>query len=149
MWIDFCSFHHAGSDSERKEKRNRLMRKQELNVWVGLLAVPCVSLALWLAVLPSEIVAAASEGSVTGVVTDDAGKPLRGAPVTAKVESMTISRFSDASGKYKISASAYGYGSKSVDKEIVGGVTDVAFSLKPNWNPSLISTAEYISAFGD
>jgi virginiamycin B lyase len=72
---------------------------------------------------------------------------------------MSISRFSDASGKYqitglkpgnyKISAAAYGYDSKSVDKEIGEGATDVAFSLKPNWNPLLISTSEYISAFGD
>src|SRR5438046_10237153 len=116
------------------------MTNNRLNVCVMAFAFACLSLALWLAVVPSGTVSAASEGSVTGVVTDDAGKPLRGAPVTAKVESMTISRFSDASGKYqitglkpgnyKISATAYGYGSKSVDKEIVGGVTDVAFSLK-------------------
>ena len=135
------------------------MRKQKLNVWVGLLAVPCVSLALWLAVLPSGIVAAASEGSITGVVTDDAGKPLRGAPVTARIDNMSVSRYTDASGKYlitglksgsyKISATAYGFGSKTVDKEISTSATDVAFSLKPNWNPTQISTAEYISAFGD
>ena len=93
------------------------MRKQILNVWVGLLAAPCVSLALWLTLLPSGIVAAASEGSITGVVTDDAGKPLRGAPVTARIDNMSVSRYTDASGKYlitglksgsyKISATAY------------------------------------------
>jgi virginiamycin B lyase len=109
--------------------------------------------------MPSGTVAAVSEGSVTGVVTDDAGKPLRGAPVTARVENMSISRYSDASGKYqltglkpgnyKISATAYGYESKSVDKEIGGGAADVAFSLRPSWNASRISTAEYVSAFGN
>src|ERR1700722_18787202 len=29
------------------------------------------------------------------------------------------------------------------------GAADVTFSLNANWSPSLISTAEYISAFGD
>jgi virginiamycin B lyase len=133
------------------------MSKQERNVWVVLLGVATFGLALWLAILANGTIAAAPDVSITGVVTDDTGKPLRGAPVTAKVENMSISRYSDASGKYqitglkpgnyKISATAYGYGPKSVDKEIGGGVTDVTFRLKPNWNPSLISTSEYISAF--
>ena len=135
------------------------MSKQKRNLWVRLLAVACFSLALWLAVVPSGVVAAASEGSIAGTVTDDAGKPLRGAPVTAKLDNMSVSRYTDASGKYlitglkpgsyKISATAYGFGSKTVDKEISTSAADVAFSLKPNWNPTQISTAEYISAFGN
>jgi len=66
--------------------------------------------------------------SISGVVTDDAGKPLRGAPVTARIDMMSVSRYTDALGKYmitalkpgryKITATAYGYGSKTVDKEI-------------------------------
>lgn len=135
------------------------MTKQQRNVWVVLLGMAGFGLALWFAVLPNGNVAAASEGSISGVVTDEAGKPLRGAPITARLENMSISRYSDASGKYqitglkpgnyKLSATAYGYAAKLVDKEIGGGATDVAFSLKPNWNPSIISTSEYISAFGD
>lgn len=135
------------------------MTKQKRKVRIVVLGVASFALALWFAIMPQVIVVAASEGSVSGVVTDNTGKPLRGAPVTARVENMSISRFSDASGKYritglkpgkyKISATAYGYGSKSVDKEITGEVSDVGFSLQANWNPSLISSAEYISAFGD
>ena len=135
------------------------MSKQERNLCVRLLAVACFSLALWLAIVSSAIVAATSEGSITGVVTDDAGKPLRGATVTAKIDNVSVSRYTDASGKYlitglkpgsyKISATAYAFGSKTVDKDISTSTADVAFSLKPNWNPTQISTAEYISAFGN
>jgi len=135
------------------------MTEQKRNICAALLGVASFGLALWFAALPSGTVAAATEGSIAGIVTDDAGKPLRGAAVTAKVENMSISRFSDASGKYElaglkpgnysISATAYGYESKSVDKEIGGAATSAAFSLKPRWNPSIISSAEYISAFGN
>jgi len=135
------------------------MKRQGLHFRLGLLPVAFLNLVLWFAVAPAGIVRAGSEGSISGVVTDDAGKPLRGAPVTARLENMSVSRYTDASGKYqitglkpgsyKISATAYGYGSKTVDKEISTSAADVAFSLKPNWNPTQISTAEYISAFGD
>ena len=90
---------------------------------------------------------------------DDSGKPIRAASVTVKMGDTSVSRFSDASGKYQIaglkpgtyniSASAYGYESKSVDKEIGGDPTDVGFNLKPHWNPLNLSTAEFISAYGD
>ncbi len=135
------------------------MSKQDRNLCVRLLAVASFSLALWLAIVSSGVVAATSEGSITGVVTDDAGKPLRGAAVTAKIDNMSVSRYTDASGKYliaglkpgsyKISATAYAFGSKAVDTDISTSTANVAFSLKPNWNPTQISTAEYISAFGN
>ncbi len=135
------------------------MSKQERTLWASLLAMACLGLALWFAIAPSRVVTADSDGILTGTVTDDAGKPLRGAPVTAKLDNMSVSRYSDASGKfritglkpgtYKVSATAYGFGSKTVDKEISTEGADVAFSLKPNWNPTQISTAEYISAYGD
>src|ERR1700738_811193 len=99
------------------------MSKQKQNLWLRKLAVAWFSLALWVAMVPSRVVAAASEGSITGVVTDDAGKPLRGAPVTARLDNMSVSRYTDASGKYlitglkpcsyKISATAYAFGSKT------------------------------------
>src|ERR1019366_6083593 len=116
------------------------MTKQQRNVWIVLLGMANFGLALWFGVLPNGTVAAASEGSISGVVTDEVGKPLRGAPVTARVENMSISRYSDASGKYqiaglkpgnyKVSATAYGYAPKSVDKEIGGGATNVELSLQ-------------------
>jgi len=141
-----------------EKKKEKLMNKDKQNISAGVLGVACLSLALWLAVVPSGVLAADS-GGVAGVVTDDAGKPLRGAAVTARIDNMSVSRYTDASGKYlitglkpgtyKISAAAYAFGSKTVDKEISTSTADVAFSLKPNWNPTQISSAEYISAFGD
>ncbi len=83
-------------------EKEKLMSKQERNLCVRLLAVACFSLALWLAMVSSGVAAAISEGSITGVVTDDAGKPLRGAAVTAKIDNMSVSRYTDASGKYQI-----------------------------------------------
>ena len=121
-------------------------------------AMACFFVAVGFAVLPNPA-KSATEGSVTGVVTDDGGKPLRGAPVTARLDNMSVSRYSDATGRYlitglkpgtyKISATAWGYASKTVDKDVSNGSAEVEFSLKPNWNPAQISTAEYISAFGD
>ena len=116
------------------------MRKQRLHVPLKLLAIVSFSLTLWFAVLPSGIMRAATDGSITGVVIDDAGKALRGAAVTATLENMSISRFTDASGKYQISGlkpgnyrvsvTAWGYAAKSVDKEISSSASDVAFSLR-------------------
>ena len=135
------------------------MKRQKLQFRLALFAAACFGLALWFAIVPSGTVAAPSDGSVSGVVTDDGGKPLRGAPVTVRMDNMSISRYTDASGKYlitglkpgsyKVSATAYGYSSKTVDKEISTSAADVGFSLTQHWNPTQISTAEYISAFGD
>lgn len=140
-------------------KGKHTMKKQRQHLRIVRLAAACFFLALWIAIVPARFAAATSDGSVSGVVTDDGGKPLRGAPVTARIDNMSVSRYTDASGKYlitglkpgsyKISATAWGYASKTVDKDISTGTSDIAFSLKANWNPDQISTAEYISAFGD
>ena len=104
------------------------MDKTKRNLWVVLIGIACFGLAIWLSIVPSGVVIAASEGSVAGMVTDDSGKPLRGAPVTAKLDNTSVSRYTDASGKYqitglkpgsyKISATAYGYESRTMDKDI-------------------------------
>jgi virginiamycin B lyase len=135
------------------------MSNHKRTICAAFLGLAGLGLALWLAIAPNGTVAAATQGSITGVVTDDAGKPIRGAAVTAKIDNMSVSRYSDASGKYSldglkpgnysISATSYGYETKSVNKEIGGAPSDVAFSLKQHWDPSIISTAEYISAFGN
>jgi virginiamycin B lyase len=135
------------------------MDKTKRNFWVVLIGIVCFGLATWLSIVSSGIVIAASEGSVTGTVIDDSGKPLRGAPVTAKLDNMSVSRYTDASGKYeitglkpgsyKISATAYGYESRTIDKDIPTTGAVVGFSLKPKWDATQISTAEYMSAFGN
>jgi len=134
------------------------MTKGKGNVYAKLLVVGYFCLAIWLVLVPSAL-AAPGSGSISGVVTDDAGKPLRGATVTARVGNMSIARFTDASGKYlitgltpgsyKLTATAYAFGSKTLDQDISSSTPDVGFALKPNWNPTQISSAEYISAFGN
>ncbi len=104
------------------------MINQKRNISLAVLGMASFGLAVWFAVMPSRTVSAATEGSIAGVVTDDAGKPIRGAAITAKIDTISISRYSDASGKYQltglkpgnynISAAAYGFDPKSVDKEI-------------------------------
>ena len=134
------------------------MTMRERNVRTALMCLASFALAFFFAVVPVGTTAA-TDGSIAGMVTDDAGKPLRGATVTAAVDNMSVSRFSDATGKYRIeglkpgnyniSATAYGFEVKSVPKEIGSGPSDLAFSLKARWNPSTISSAEYISAYGN
>jgi hypothetical protein len=63
----------------------------------------------------------AADVVIKGTVTDSAGKPVRGAMVSAFAGIKTISRFSQkdgryeitvAGGTYQVSAEAYGYGIK-------------------------------------
>jgi len=49
-----------------EKEKEKLMSKQERNHCVRLLAVACFSLALRLAIVSSGVVAATSEGSITG-----------------------------------------------------------------------------------
>jgi virginiamycin B lyase len=142
-----------------QQEKEKLMNRQDRKLGAGLFAVACFSLALWPAVFRNGVFAAPPDRTITGTVTDVAGKPLRGAPVTARLDNMSVSRYTDASGKYQIaglkpgsyeiSATAYGYESKTMEKKISTSAVEVAFSLKPEWNPMQISAAEYISAFGD
>jgi virginiamycin B lyase len=130
------------------------MKRNGLGFWVPLLVVVCFGS---LVLLLNRAAAAGSDASIGGIVTDDAGKPLRGAPITAKMGPMSVSRYTDANGKYEITglkpgtyrvtATAWGYSTKIVDKEL-SGTADLGFALKANWNPAQISTAEYVSAFG-
>ena len=58
---------------------------------------------------------AASTAVIKGVVTDDSGKPVRGAVISAKSGIKTISRFSQNDGKYEIAVAAAGTYEITVD----------------------------------
>lgn len=101
---------------------------------------------------------AAALPNVTGIVKDDAGKPVRGAFVSALTASgfKRTSVFTNAAGRYRIAnvkpqaymVSAYGWGweTKEVSKNITGDV-EVNFTLAPKWDPDLMmSTAEWFSS---
>jgi len=45
----------------------------------------------------------AADVTIHGVVTDDGGKPIRGAIVKATLGSNSVARFTDADGRYQIS----------------------------------------------
>src|SRR4029077_18753110 len=98
------------------------MNLQKVKVGRMLRLLVCFGLAGFIT-MPGGFVAAVGTGSISGLITDGAGKPLRAAVVAASLGNMSVSRFSDAAGRYqisdlkpgtyKISATAWGYGSKT------------------------------------
>jgi virginiamycin B lyase len=93
--------------------------------------------------------------AITGAVKDDSGKPVRGARITATSGYKSVSRFSDAAGRYKItglkpgtyafSAGAWGFEEKKTDKELSADA-EMNFTLAPHWDVRKISTADWLTA---
>ena len=82
---------------------------------------------------------AAADAVVHGVVTDAAGKPVRGAIVKATAGNLTVSAYSQNDGRYELTvpagtyeipADAYGFGPKRSSKD-VSQPGDTNFSLEP------------------
>lgn len=131
------------------------MRTRTVNRWTALWMILGLSLGLSLVTSSTTPTLAASDGTLVGVVRDSAGKPVRGAVVTVKAGDKSISRFTDRTGryeitgvkpgKYQISATAWGYEVKTDQKEI-SAVSELGFTLAPQWNADHISTAEWMSA---
>jgi streptogramin lyase len=76
-----------------------------------------------LMVLAGSAMLSASDAVIKGVVTDSAGKPVRGAMISAAAGIKTVSRYSQKDGKYEITlpggtydvaVEAYGFGIKRV-----------------------------------
>ena len=86
---------------------------------------------------------AASLGSIRGLVKDSSGKPLRAARITARLGPRTITRFTDKTGRYRISdlkpdtydvtATAWGF-ERKLNKKEVSGDAEMNFSLAPKWD---------------
>ena len=93
---------------------------------------------------------AASDAQIHGLVTDNTGKPIRGAIVKATSGRLSISRYSQNDGRYEItvptgsyevSAEAYGFGSKKQTKDVTQS-GDTNFSLSPRLDVTRLTGAE-------
>lgn len=105
---------------------------------------------LFLAVTCAVTSSAASGAVIQGVVTDGAGKPIRGAVVRARAGIKTVSRFTQVDGRYEIaippgsyevSASAFGFVVKRQNKD-TAQAGDTNFSLSPKWDATRLTGAE-------
>jgi len=100
--------------------------------------------------------AMAATASISGVVKDSTGKPLRAARITATAGNRSVSRFTDHAGHYQIdnlkpasydiAAGAWGFEQKHSKKELSGDVK-MDFALAPQWDVNRLTSAEWISAF--
>lgn len=95
---------------------------------------------------------AASHPAIRGIVTDELGKPIRGALVTATAGDRSVTVFSrhDGSyemgivhGNYDVSVDAYGFGTevRTIDARARQS-TNANFKLKPVWDVTHLSGAE-------
>jgi len=96
-------------------------------------------LAILAALALTSAVARASGAVIKGVVTDSSGKPVRGATVKATLDTKSVSRFTQADGRYEIalapgtyavSVDAYGFGIKQASVDSTKG-GDTNFTLSP------------------
>lgn len=105
---------------------------------------------LFLAVICVTASLAAADTVIKGVVTDDAGKPVRGAVVRVSAGIKTVSRYTQANGRYEIAvpagryevaASTLGFSVKrtTVDTTQPG---DTNFTLSPRWDVTRLTGAE-------
>ena len=98
---------------------------------------------------------AAADAAIRGVVTDSAGKPMRGAVVKATSGSKAVARFTDKDGRYQIpglppgryevSAEENGFGVKRQTKDTAQG-GDTNFALERKWDVNQLSTADLSAA---
>jgi virginiamycin B lyase len=101
---------------------------------------------------------AASDGAIKGVVTDSAGKPIRGATISVASGMKTVSRFSQKDGKYEISVAggtydvsvdAFGFGPKRMSINTAkGGDTNFTLSAA-NLNVARLTGSEIESLLPD
>src|SRR5689334_20379926 len=97
-----------------------------------------------------DVVGGTSHAVVHGIVTDNAGRPVRGALVTAAAGDKSITQFSQPDGhyvlaipatNYQLSVDAYGFGREA--RTIDSTKNDAAdFQLKPVWDITQLSGAE-------
>jgi len=92
----------------------------------------------------------AADAVVRGVVTDQAGKPIRGAMVKVTIGTMTVTGFTQSNGRFEItapagthtvSAEAFGFGLSRQSKDTTQA-GDVNFKLSPRADIARLSGAE-------
>jgi streptogramin lyase len=121
----------------------------------GLVMAAVSSVVFRLSEGPQASVLAATTVSLSGMVRDEGGQPLRGARITVATEKESISRFADGAGRYKIeninagphqvSATAWGYEVKNETRELSADA-EMNFRLAPQWDPRRLSSADWLSA---
>src|SRR6202521_4848452 len=124
----------------------RVEMKTMRSILWALVAVMCFSASL-----------AAAEAFIRGVVTDDAGKPIRGALVKTAAGYKIVTRFSQKDGRYEITvpagtysvtADAFGYAPKRADKDTAQpGETN--FTLSASIDVTRLSGADIESVLPD
>ena len=95
--------------------------------------------------------AAAGDASIRGVVTDDAGRPIRGAVVKATAGGKTIARYTDKDGRYElrgldagrheVSVNAYGYRLETQTKD-TAEAEQAIFKLSPQNDITRLTSAD-------
>ncbi|HVZ61873.1 MAG TPA: carboxypeptidase regulatory-like domain-containing protein [Terriglobales bacterium] len=98
-----------------------------------------------------------ADTTLRGTVTDNAGKPVRGAIVKATMGDKTISRFTQKDGRdqisvppgsYAITVDAYGYAIKRQTKE-TSQAGNVDFSITPKWDVTRLTGADITPLVAD
>jgi len=116
-----------------------IMKTSTRNFFWCFLAVPFLAVNLF-----------GADATLRGVVTDAAGKPVRGAVVKATLGPKSISRFTQndgryeipvAAGTYQMSVDAYGYGVKFQTKD-TAQPGDTNFTLTPKWDVTRLTGAD-------
>jgi len=92
----------------------------------------------------------AADAVIQGVVTDNAGKPIRAALVRVTASGKSVSRFTQANGHYEITvpagsyevySEAYGFAGKRQTRDVAqGGETN--FTLTPSFSVARLTSAE-------
>jgi len=109
------------------------------------------SLLLSLPLVAANSALAAGDASIRGVVTDDAGSPVRGAIVRAQLGNTLHARYSDGAGRYEIDGLEPGQYDVTVDALGFALATQQAeaensavadFSLTPHWDVARLNTAQ-------
>jgi virginiamycin B lyase len=107
-------------------------------------------LCAFLAVIFVTATLAASDEKVEGIVTDNTGKPVRGAMVKATTASQTVARFTQSNGhyeitlppgKYSVIAEAYGFASKR-EAKVTPNSEEMNFKLTPKFDLTQLTSAE-------
>jgi virginiamycin B lyase len=98
---------------------------------------------------------AAPSGAITGVVKTADGQALRGATVTAAAGGRSVSRFTDASGRYTISdlepgsysvsVTAWGFERKTETADL-SGKQELSFQLAQAWQPGRLTSADWYAS---
>src|ERR1019366_7562154 len=107
-------------------------------------------LSVLIAIVGFSIGSYAADAIIQGAVTDNAGKPIRGAIVKATLADKAVTRFTRADGryeislplgKYSISAEAFGFAPKTQSKDMVQ-TDELDFRLTPMLSVFALSGSE-------